>query len=138
MQFIQNKKLGFDKEKVVIATIQKNSDTAKIQALKNSLLNIPGVISVSAASTIPSTKIPVNLIHDENSAIKQNTSMQMLFVDHDFVRTMKMKLVEGRDFSVTHATDVNEGFIINANLSPIVYEGDAVYHLSGGTSENSE
>ena len=32
----------------------------------------------------------------------------------------------------------NEGYIINANLSPIVYGGDAVYHLSGGTSENSE
>jgi putative ABC transport system permease protein len=39
--------------------------------------------------------------------------MQMLFVDHDFAKTMKMKLVEGRDFSVTHSTDVNEGFIIN-------------------------
>lgn len=26
----------------------------------------------------------------------------------------------------------NAGYIINANLSPIVYEGDAVYHLSNG------
>ncbi|HUS02005.1 MAG TPA: ABC transporter permease [Chitinophagaceae bacterium] len=113
LQFVQNKKLGFDKEKVIIATIQRNTDIKKTEALKNSLLNVPGVISVSAASTIPSTKIPVNMIHDENSAIKQNRSMQMLFVDHDFARTLKMKLVEGRDFSVTHATDVNEGFIIN-------------------------
>ena len=32
----------------------------------------------------------------------------------------------------------NEGYIINANLSPIVYEGDAVYHLSGGNLENLE
>jgi putative ABC transport system permease protein len=113
LQFVQNKKLGFDKEKVVIATIQRNTDVNRTEALKNLLLNLPGVISVSAASTIPSTKIPVNLIHDENSPIKQNRSMQMLFVDHDFARTMKMKLIEGRDFSVTHATDINEGFIIN-------------------------
>ena len=113
LQFVKNKRLGFDKEKVVIATIQKNSDVKKTESLKNSLLNVPGVISVSAASTIPSTKIPVNMIHDENSAVKENRSMQMLFVDHDFAKTLKMKLVEGRDFSVAHATDVSEGFIIN-------------------------
>ncbi|MBC7828355.1 MAG: ABC transporter permease [Chitinophagaceae bacterium] len=113
LDFIQNKKLGFDKEKVIVATIQKNADTEKLKSLKTSLLNTTGVISVSAASTIPSTKIPVNLIHEENAADKQNRSMQMLFVDHDFVKTMKMELVEGRDFSATYATDEDEGFIIN-------------------------
>jgi putative ABC transport system permease protein len=128
LQFVQNKKLGFDKEKVVVATIQQNSDLAKVESLKNSLLNIPGVISVSAASTIPSTKIPVNLIHDENYPVKQNRSMQMLFVDHDFVKTMQMKLVDGRDFSVTHPTDVNEGFIINE---------EAVKQLGWKTANNA-
>jgi putative ABC transport system permease protein len=113
LQFVQNKKLGFDKEKVVIVTLQGNSDTSKTAALKTSLLNTSGVISVSAASTIPSTKIPVNMVHDENSPDKQNRSMQMLFVDQDFVKTTKMKVVEGREFSVSHPTDVNEGFLIN-------------------------
>lgn len=32
----------------------------------------------------------------------------------------------------------NDGYIINANLSPIVYEGDAIYHLSGGTLNFNE
>ncbi|MEO7802753.1 MAG: FtsX-like permease family protein, partial [Ginsengibacter sp.] len=73
----------------------------------------PGVISVAAAATIPSTQIPVNLIHDESSAINQNRSMQMLFVDHDFVNTLKMKVVEGRSFSKAYKTDESEGFIIN-------------------------
>ena len=30
----------------------------------------------------------------------------------------------------------NSGYIINANLSPIVYEGDAIYHISIGALEN--
>ena len=30
----------------------------------------------------------------------------------------------------------NNGFIINANHSPIVYQGDAIYHISGGNFEN--
>lgn len=32
----------------------------------------------------------------------------------------------------------NDGYIINANHSPIVYEGDAIYHLSGRNSENDD
>lgn len=31
----------------------------------------------------------------------------------------------------------NDGYIINANHSPIVYEGDAIYHISGGNLDNS-
>ena len=31
----------------------------------------------------------------------------------------------------------NDGYVINANLSPIVYEGDAIYHMSN-TAENGE
>ncbi|QSW87119.1 succinylglutamate desuccinylase/aspartoacylase family protein [Flavobacterium endoglycinae] len=32
----------------------------------------------------------------------------------------------------------HDGFVINANHSPIVYEGDAIYHLSKTTPENAD
>lgn len=32
----------------------------------------------------------------------------------------------------------NDGFIINANHSPIVYEGDAIYHISNTTEDGKE
>ena len=32
----------------------------------------------------------------------------------------------------------NDGYIINANHSPIVYEGDAIYHLSNALEEDTE
>lgn len=128
LKFIENKKLGFDKEKVVVATVQKNMDGERLQAFKSSLTNTTGIVSVSAASTIPSTKIPVNLIHNENAADKQNRSMQMLFVDHDFIRTLQMKLVEGRDFSTAYTSDASEGFILNR---------EAVKQLGWQTAKNA-
>jgi putative ABC transport system permease protein len=114
LAYVQNKKLGFDKEKVVIVTMQRNADTQRLNTIKTSLLTIPGVLSVSAASTIPGTKIPINLVHEETAATNNNRSMQMLFVDHEFVKTMQMKLLAGRDFSKALATDEAEGFIINS------------------------
>jgi predicted deacylase len=32
----------------------------------------------------------------------------------------------------------NDGYVINANHSPIVYEGDAIYHLSNTNEEDEE
>jgi len=39
--------------------------------------------------------------------------MQMLSIDEDFVSTMRMKLLAGRNFAADHPTDKAEGFILN-------------------------
>jgi putative ABC transport system permease protein len=54
--------------------------------------------------------------------------MQMLFIDHDFVKTMQMNLLAGRDFSKSYSTDNAEGFIIN---------NEAVKQLGWQTAKNA-
>jgi putative ABC transport system permease protein len=113
LQFLQTKNPGFNKDQVLLVTLPKNSDAKKLEAFKTSLLNNSNVISVAATSTLPGVKIPVNQVHSENDDPDKNASMQMLFVDEDFIKTMQMKVVAGRDFSKKYATDENEGFILN-------------------------
>ena len=113
LQFLQTKKLGFDKDNVAIITLPRDTDSAKLQSLKLSLLNDPSVTSVAAASSVPSANIPVNLVNDGSIDLKKSSSMQMLFADNDFIRTMKMKIVAGRDFTGSYATDKSEGFVLN-------------------------
>ncbi len=113
LQFLQTKKLGFDKDNVAIITLPRDTDSAKLQSLKLSLLNDPLVTSVAAASSVPSANIPVNLVNDGSIDLKKSSSMQMLFADNDFIRTMKMKIVAGRDFTGSYATDKSEGFVLN-------------------------
>ncbi len=113
LQFLQTKKLGFDKDNVAIITLLRDTDSAKLQSLKLSLLNEPSVTSVAAASSVPSANIPVNLVNDGSIDLKKSSSMQMLFTDNDFIRTMKMKIVAGRDFTGSYATDKSEGFVLN-------------------------
>ncbi len=112
LNFLQNKKLGFDKSNVAIITLPRDLDSGRLIAFKSSLLNIPGITSASAASSIPSPNIPINLV---NGSLESNRglSMQMLFVDQDFIKTMKIKLIAGRDFSRDFKTDEAEAFIIN-------------------------
>jgi putative ABC transport system permease protein len=113
LQFIKTKQLGFNKDHVLVITLPKSNDPQKLESFKNSLLNSNGIKSVAASSSIPGTKIPVNLVHSENADLNKNSSMQMLFVDIDFIKTMQMKIVSGRDFSKNFTTDKDEGFILN-------------------------
>ena len=113
LQFLKNKRLGFDKENVVIVTLPKDLDSAKLQTFKNSILNSNGISKASTASSVPGVNIPVNQVNDGNSDLSKALSMQMLFTDIDFTRTMNMKMLAGRDFSNEYPTDKTEGFILN-------------------------
>src|SRR5260221_1427117 len=113
LKFLQNKKLGFDKDNVVVLTLPGNSDSAKLETFKTTLISNPGIRSVAASSSIPGTIIPVNLVNDGSADLSKAQSMQMLFTDNDFVSTMNMKLVAGRNFSKDRPTDRTEGFILN-------------------------
>ena len=113
LKFLQNKKLGFDKENVVVLTLPKNLDTTRLETFKTSLINNPGIRAVAASQSIPGPIIPVNQVNDGNADLSKALSMQMLFTDVDFVRTMNIKIIAGRDFSKDHPTDRTEGFILN-------------------------
>jgi putative ABC transport system permease protein len=113
LKFLQNKKIGFDKDNVVVLSLPRNSDSAKLQTFRTSLISNSGIRSVGASSSVPGPNIPVNLVNDGNADLRKAQSMQMLFTDHDFIRTMNMKLIAGRDFSKEHPTDRTEAFILN-------------------------
>jgi putative ABC transport system permease protein len=113
LHFLQNKKLGYDKENVVVLTLPRNADSARLESFRTSLLSQQGIHSIAASSSIPSDQIAVNLVNDGNADLSKAMSMQMLFTDIPFVRTMKMEIVAGRDFNNYMATDKTNGFIIN-------------------------
>ena len=67
------------------------------------------------------------LLHDYNLIGKFVTKGTILAIITDPFRKFKQKV------KAPH-----EGFVINANHSPIVYEGDAIYHMSKTLPENAD
>jgi len=113
LNFLQNKKIGFDKENVLVLTLPKDMDSTRLASFKASLLGERFIFSVAGSSVLPGVNIPVNQVNDGNIDLSKAYSMQMLSIDQDFVTTMKMKLLAGRNFATDHPTDKTEGFIIN-------------------------
>ena len=113
LHFLQNKNLGFDKENVLVLTLPRDADSAKSETFKTALLNNEAIRSIAASSSVPSATIPVNLVNDGSADLSKALSMQMLFTDENFVPTMNMKILAGRNLSREHRTDLAQGFILN-------------------------
>jgi putative ABC transport system permease protein len=114
MGYILNKKIGFDKDQVLL--IQgANTLGDKVKTLKNELLRLPEVKHVSVSDYLPikGTKRNGNgFIIDGRKGLDEYVGGQMWQVDHDYLKTMGIKLVQGRNFSTQMASD-SQAVIIN-------------------------
>jgi putative ABC transport system permease protein len=115
MRYILDKKIGFDKDQVLMIE-GTNTMGNSVLAFKEALLRVPGVKSASISDYLPvdGTRRDDHMYTTENR--RQSVSGQFWVVDNDYIRTMSMKLIAGRDFSVQMPTD-SQGIIINQTFA---------------------
>ena len=117
MNFILNKKLGYDKEQVLLLH-GTHTLGSKIKTLKEELLEFPEVKSASLSDYLPvlGTKRNMNPFRVKGSANEEREGAQIWRVDHEYISTMGMTMVEGRDFSPEMASD-SSAVIINETMA---------------------
>jgi putative ABC transport system permease protein len=114
LNFIRNRKLGFNKDNMVVVSLPDRESRQKYEVLKNEFLKNPQVIHASASSYVPGgERISNNPFIPEGFRRDQALGCQTLKVDHDFIETYGIELAEGRDFSKNIALDRIEAFIVN-------------------------
>ncbi|MDN5200982.1 ABC transporter permease [Fulvivirgaceae bacterium BMA10] len=118
MGFILTKKIGFDKEQVVM--IQgANTLADRLSTFKNELLTLSEVKNVTISDYLPisSTRRNQNPFwKDGKSKIDQGIDAQIWQVDQDYINTMGMKLLQGRGFSSELVSD-SSAVIINQTMA---------------------
>ncbi|MEM6319900.1 MAG: ABC transporter permease [Bacteroidota bacterium] len=114
MQFIQNKKLGFEKDQVLLIQDTYVLDDKKT-TFKKALQAIPEVKNASMSSYLPlegGNRNSIVFYTNDDKAGQTQLAMQMWRVDEDYINTLGMNLVEGRNFEPTMATD-SQAVILN-------------------------
>jgi putative ABC transport system permease protein len=118
MQYILNSTIGFDKDEVVMI---QGADALRDQttSFKNELLRLPIVKNVSVSDFLPidGTKRNGNSFYEEG---KQQTDegiqTQHWVVDENYIPTLGMKLIAGRNFTQEMHTD-SAATIINKAMA---------------------
>jgi putative ABC transport system permease protein len=122
INYIQNMNLGYDRENMVYIPLE-GSLPSKYEVFKDAALNMPGVQSVSRVLRVPTnfSSTTGNIVWDGKDP-NLNVEFTYDIVGYDFAKTMKLKMVQGHDFSKDIATDTT-GYIINeAGLKRIGYK----------------
>ena len=118
LQFIQNKRLGFSKENVVVikrgwavgqnpdGTLQETpANETVIDAFKNDLLQYPQILSAAGTTSLPG-KDYFNFVGiPEGGSQDKQLNFNYFLADYDFAKTLKLELIEGRFFSRDMASD---------------------------------
>ncbi len=100
LQFLRNKDLGFSKDHVALVTFTTRAQTENFGAFKNELDQIPEIEMVAAASAAPGQGIGKVIMNvEENDGAMIEKGVDFFVADYDFVPTMGMEIVEGRNFS---------------------------------------
>lgn len=119
LSFIQNKNLGYNKDALLNVKINGDIDVQrKIEPFKNDLLKSPYIKNMTTSNSILVGGMGNNGMETVDSRGKKiQTSIFRLMIDHDYVTTMGMKIVAGRNFSkefpADNRTDSTQNFIVN-------------------------
>ena len=135
LQYIQSKKLGFDKEQVIVVD-DAYALEGNLQAFKQQILQNPNVSTASISSYLPIPSSRSNTTYSQSREFRQDhaLNMQNWRVDHDYLKTVGMNMVEGRYFDESFPTD-SQAVILNESAIAILgYErpiGMKLYGISG-------
>lgn len=128
VNYLHNKDLGFNKEEIMFFPMRGDNMTNNYESFKNQLLESPEVSFVSIGYGFPGDAVAGDeVIVPENGQPKNHPATQLM-VDHDYIKTLGLQIVVGRDFSKDIKTDRDEAFIINET---------AVKELGYGTPEKA-
>ncbi len=108
LSFIQNKQIGFDKEQVLLIQDTYMLDDSRA-ALKEEIDDVSPVISSSYSGFIPVSGYNRNETMFWKKGVSpgesNSASTQVWLVDHNYINTMGMELLEGRDFDRNLVSD---------------------------------
>jgi len=104
MNYIQSKNIGYNKEQL-ISLHNSHLLGESIQSFKKEMLNYPQFKSATISSYLPVPSSSNNSGVWPDGIKERVVSIQQWQVDFDYISTMEMNIVEGRDFDARMATD---------------------------------
>ena len=124
MRYLGAKNLGFDKENLVTMPIRTEAFRNSVEAFKKELLEHADILGAAASSDLPGLVQNKTIYWEKGRPLEESMMMSRLRVDRDFLKTMGIELLEGRNFrgDEEHAT----ACLVNQAVARMLGDGSAV------------
>ncbi len=113
LDYMRNKKLGFDQEQVVVVPIKDAGLLEQRQTLKHTFLQNPAISHVTFTSRYPGIGTWGTVARRIDRPEVQVTDMKVLLTDFDFIETLNIAVLAGRSFSEAMDAGPTRAVILN-------------------------
>lgn len=112
-KYLNTTDLGFNKEQVIHFQLRDSlaSNPKTLETFKSELKNFTNIISVTSGYGLPGDAYAGDGI--KLGPDNKERSANVFIGDEDYIKTLGLRIIAGRDFSRSMSTDVKEAFIIN-------------------------
>ena len=129
ISYLQQKPIGFDKEQVVSIPVgnELNGSDA-LKAIRDRLSNQPTIVAVSGSGV----NIGSGLDGSSSRSVygftygKRDVACDWVRIDTDYMKTMGIKLVQGRDLSADFSADSSSSILISQSMAKQLGEANPV------------
>ncbi|WP_205500872.1 ABC transporter permease [Rufibacter psychrotolerans] len=128
VSFLHHKDLGFNRDQILFFPMRGDHMFQNYETFKTELAKSPGVASVSIGYGFPGDATAGESIDVLKDGQRVHHGVTTLMVDHDYIKTLGLKMVAGRAFSKDRPTDKDAAFMLNET---------AVRELGFGTPEQA-
>lgn len=115
INYINNKDLGFDKHNIIILSLRNSDMISKYPALKNELLSLSDISSVSASSSSIGSFGQRRGFYRDGYSRKDMMMILNLQCEDNYLDLMNIKILKGRNFIKDAPGDENK-IIVNETL----------------------
>ena len=120
--FMRTKDMGFDKNNVIALPLRGDMGN-NLDATKRLFSDHPNVISATLGYGLPGEAYAGDGVRDK--ATNKDWHINLLTVDHDYVKTLGLSVIAGRDFSQDYPSDTADAFLINEAAAKMFGYADA-------------
>lgn len=111
MRYVKNKELGYHQEQTLIIRLDNNDIHHNRRTFASVLQDMAPVESVSLMSGEPGGFYDMHTFEAEGQ--NETWRSRTTFADFQYVKTLGLKIIAGRDFSPEFATDTTDAVLIN-------------------------
>ena len=112
IDYMRNRDMGFKKENVISIKLHDDANFDKIPGILKELRRHPDIISITTAHTRPG-RAWTNLISVEGKDGMEEHNFYRFLVNYDFLETLGMELLMGRNFDENQPSDKDHAVIVN-------------------------
>ena len=125
MRFIQHKDLGFEKDQILLVSLNDTSVINNVNAFMEEIERHPSVEETALSTTVPGRFFGKNVMTaEDNSGEMQEKVFNNIVVNYEYLDVLGMTLKEGRFYNREFGSDETNAVVVNEALARNMQWGD--------------